>query len=414
MNDNQIQQETERERTLDSLEEHFWLLEKLTARSHTLVVRLHGVASEKEWRDGFSQVQAHHPMLNTSIGKRPGERPFFYQVPNRPLPIDILELSDSNSLESIAEGELLRSFGNGQDSLTRVTVFRGKHQTAIVITSHHAAMDGKAHLLIVQDVLAAISGERLESSTEPLPLSTATRFARTIPKYVGRSSLNDGDPEIQPTHTIAPIRIIRRTVEKKTLESMLQACRLHEVSFHSALLTAMARAGFQGNDRWVRDGIGALTPVNVRASFGLDRTVGMSMVLHRAEFRNGTSFWEDAVDLNRSLRPSELPYIASTFFTLADELVAEEHSPTSHLARIAGTGFVHDLMLTNYGSLDWPASDRFQIEDLFTAGIAGHPETQKVAAVTRNATLHLTLVSQSPQPDFLETTVEELVAACSE
>jgi hypothetical protein len=213
---------------------------------------------------------------------------------------------------------------------------------------------------------------------------------------------------------IAPIRIIRRTVEKKTLDSMLQACRLHEVSFHSALLTAMAKAGFRGNVGWVRDGIGALTPVNVRASFGLDRSVGMSMVLHRAEFRNGTSFWEDAVDLNRSLRPSELPYIASTFFTLADELVAEEHSPTSHLARIAGTGFVHDLMLTNYGSLDWPASDRFQIEDLFTAGIAGHPETQKVAAVTRNATLHLTLVSQSPQPNFLETTVEELVAACSE
>jgi hypothetical protein len=414
MNESQMQHETERERILDSLEEHFWLLEKLTARSHTLVVRLHGVASEEEWREGFIQVQAHHPMLNTSIGKRPGERPFFYQVSNRPLPIDILELTDSNSLESIAEGELLKSFGTGQDPLTRVTVFCGKHQTAIMITSHHAAMDGKAHLQIVQDVLAVISGENLKTSTESLPPSTATRFARTIPKYAGRSPLNDGDPEIQPTHTIPPIRIIRRTVEKKALDSMLQACRLHEVSFHSALLTAMARAGFRGNPRWLRDGIGALTPVNVRASFGLDRTVGMSMVLHRAEFRTGTSFWEDAVDLNRSLKPSELPYIASTFFTLADELVAEEHSPTSHLARIAGTGFVHDLMLTNYGSLDWPDSDRFHIEDLFTAGIAGHPETQKVAAVTRNATLHLTLVSQSPQPHFLETTVEELVAACSE
>jgi hypothetical protein len=414
MTNEKMPHQTSSERALDSLEEHFWLLEKVTARGHALAVRLRGGTSEERWREAFRQVQRHHPMLNASIGKRPGERPFFYLVPNRPLPIEFVELTDAISLESFAEAELLRSFGAGGDSLTRVTVFRREQQTAVVITSHHAALDGKAHLSILQDVLAALSGKHLEPCFDLLPSSTSSRFHRTTTPYANQSPLNDGESEVQRFHTIPPIRIVRHTVDKKTLDSILRTCRLHEVTLHSALLTSLARTGFRFNAQWRRDGIGALTPVNVRANFGIDGAVGMSMVLHRAVFQDGAPFWEDAANLNCSLKPSGLSQIADTFFTLAEELVAEEHSPTSHLARIAGTGFVHDLMLTNYGALDWKGTDQFQLEDLFTAGIAGHLETQKVAAVTRDGTLYLVLVSQSPMQHFLETAVEELVAACSE
>jgi hypothetical protein len=414
MTEEQTQYRDGAERALDSLEEHFWLLEKVTARGHLLTVRLKGTASEEQWCEAFRQVQSRYAMLRTSIGKLPGERPFLYHVPDRPLPIEFTELTDATSLESFAETELLRSFGAGENSLTRVTIFRGDQQTAVVLTSHHSAMDGKAHLSILQDVLAVLEGKQFEPCPGSLPPSTSSRFGRTTPPYSSRSPLNDGDPEMQSLHAVPPIRIVRLAVEMKTLESILRACRSREVSLHCALLTSLARAGFRFNAEWSADGIRALTPINVRANFGLDNAVGMSMVLHRAVFQHGEPFWEAATNLNRSLRPSELSQVADNFFNLAEELVAEEHSPTSHLARIAGTGFVHDMMLTNYGVLDWKGTDQLQVEDLFTAGVAGHLETQKVAAVTRDETLFLTLVSQAPIPHFLETAVEELVAACSQ
>ena len=399
-------------RPLDSLEEHFWLLEKITARGHAMAIRLKGSASEENWRAAFQQVQLCHPMLSVSIEKRPGERPFFNHVPNRPIPIGFLNLTDAVSLESFVEAELLRSFGAGQDSLTRVTVFRGDRQSAVVITSHHAALDGKDHLSILQEALAVLDGGHIERPcSKSLPPSTSSRFHRMTPPYSGRFPLNDGDPPLQSIHAIAPVRIVRRVVDEQIMASILRACRSRQVTFHSSLLTALARAGFRFNDQWRRDGIRALTPVNVRPCFDLDGAVGMCMVLHRTVFENGTSFWDDAESLNHSLKPSEIPQIADACFTLAEELVAEEHSPTSHLARIAGTGFAHDLMLTNYGTLDWKGTNEFQIEDMFTAGIAGHIETQKVAAVTRDGSLFLTMVSQSPIPNFLETATEELVAA---
>ena len=68
-------------------------------------------------------------------------------------------------------------------------------------------------------------------------------------------------------------------------------------------------------------------------------------------------------------------------------------------------------MVTNYGVLNWTDIGPYKFKDMFTAGIAGHLDTQKVAAVTFNGSLHLTLVGQSPIPNFLELATEELLFA---
>jgi hypothetical protein len=72
---------------------------------------------------------------------------------------------------------------------------------------------------------------------------------------------------------------------------------------------------------------------------------------HRKVFAHGTPFWEDVEDLKRSIKPSQIPQIAATFFALAEQFVTEKHSSMSHLARIEGTDFVHDRMFTNYEPL---------------------------------------------------------------
>ncbi len=81
----------DRLRSLDSFEEHFWLMEKVTARGHELVATVSGVADEHQWRKAFDTVRQRHPFLNVSIGKEPGERPFFHRVANRQLPLELRE-----------------------------------------------------------------------------------------------------------------------------------------------------------------------------------------------------------------------------------------------------------------------------------------------------------------------------------
>ena len=402
------------QRPLDSFEEHFWLLERLAPRGHLLAVRLKGSTSEESWRAAFQEVQRCHPMLRVSIRKRTGERPYFYEVADRPIPLTFYKWDDSTSLESFVESEMLKSFLGGTQALTRISVFLGERHSAVVIGSHHAALDGKDHITILREVLEVLDGRPIKLRPNQLSTSTASLYSHKVLPYVGRSPLNDGDPLPEATYLIPPIKIVRHTVDKKLLASALAACRSRKVSFHSALLVALARAGFRLKDEWRRDGIRSLTPVDARSNLGLDRGVGMCMVLHRKVFLHGTPFWTDVEDLTCSLKPSEVPQIAETLFALADQFVEEEHSPMSHLTRIGGTPFIHDLMLTNYGSLDWNGSDRFHIEDMFTAGVAGHFDTQKVAAVTRNGNLTLTLVGQAPLKRFLETAVEELEMALSE
>jgi hypothetical protein len=398
-------------RSLDSFEEHFWLMEKVTARAHALIVRIEGTASERQWRDACDRVQQRYPSLNVSIGKNAGERPFFYRVADRKLPLDCLDLTETTSLESFAEAELLRSFGAGDGPLTRLTIFRGRNQSAVVLCSHHAVVDGRAHLTILRDILTALAGGELGTEPRIFPPSTSELLGRPTPPYRGLSGLNGGDPPVSALHAIPPIRILRFSVRKPDLDVMLAACRSHSVSFHSALLVALAKVIFRSSEQESCDGIRALSPVDVRSRVNLVGAVGMLFVLHRIVIDDATPFWEDVTRLSKSLTSAGIDEAAGAFYTLAEYLVAEEHSPMSHIAGIGGTEFVHDLMVTNYGVLNWRDIGPYRFVDMFTAGIAGHFETQKVAAVTFNGDLHLTLVGQNPIPNLLESATEELLSA---
>lgn len=399
-------------RYLDSFEEHFWLLEKVTSRSHMLVVRISGSASQEQWRKAVGRVQQHYVVLNASIGKSAGERPFFHSVSGRKIPLEFLELTDDVSLESFAEAGLLRSFGAGEGPLTRISIFSGEEHSAVIVSSHHSALDGRSHLYMVRDVLTVLARGELPGERQSIAPSASSLFERTIPPYDGRSPLNEGDPLLQVTHAIPQIHVVRYSVQKAKLDVLLTACKAKGVSFHSALLVAIARAGSRLSEQWQRDGVRALTPVDVRSRFGLEGRLGVLFTLHRIVLEPSVFFWAEATRLNESLKPQGINEASRRFYTLAESLVSQEHSPGSHIAGIAGTEFVHDLMLTNYGVLEWQGVGSFRIDDMFTAGIAGHLETQKVAAVTLNGSLNLTLVGQRPIPGLLEAAIEELYAAC--
>ena len=76
-------------RQLDSFEEHFWLMEQVARRGHVLAAEISGQTRIENWRQALRELQKVFPLLQASIGKIEGERPFFYSVPERPMPLPI-------------------------------------------------------------------------------------------------------------------------------------------------------------------------------------------------------------------------------------------------------------------------------------------------------------------------------------
>ena len=59
--------------------------------------------------------------------------------------------TDSMVLEEEMEKELQQSFGDGSGPLTRATLFHAPDRSVIIFATHHSSLDGKSHLLLVQD-----------------------------------------------------------------------------------------------------------------------------------------------------------------------------------------------------------------------------------------------------------------------
>ena len=87
----------------------------------------------------------------------------------------------------------------------------------------------------------------------------------------------------------------------------------------------------------------------------------------------------------------------------------------SYIRALADSEFLVDLMLTNYGVCDVaPDNAPFAVSNVFTAGLGGSPVAQKVAVMTFDSELHMTLVSQYPISGLLETTRDILYHAAKD
>jgi len=86
--------------------------------------------------------------------------------------------------------------------------------------------------------------------------------------------------------------------------------------------------------------------------------------------------------------------------------------PQAHLGLLSNSGFVHDLMLTSYGSHQLRTSfTGLHLDQVFTAGFAGGPNTQKFSTMTVNGSLGITHVAHHPFPKMLQTAKGILTAA---
>ncbi|HEY4353130.1 MAG TPA: hypothetical protein VGN31_18010, partial [Paraburkholderia sp.] len=149
-------------RTLGVFEEYFWLLQQRVPRTTVVAAEVEGRTTVEQWSAALAAVQAHHAMLSSRIRQRPGFRPCFELMPDAPLALQAVPSESGTRLFELVSAELATRFGP-DDALLRTSILHGRDRTTLVLGAHHAALDGASLILLVRDLLRALTGETLGS-----------------------------------------------------------------------------------------------------------------------------------------------------------------------------------------------------------------------------------------------------------
>ena len=388
-------------RDLDAFEEFFWLLEQSIPMFHGVVVEVNGATTIEQWKDALDAIQIRYPLLSASIRKLPGERPFFEKVSGVSMPLRTTHLTDSLVLEEEMEKELQKSFGDGSGPLTRATLFHAPGRSVVMFATHHSSMDGKSHLLLVQDLLASVAGEDLGEPLEVQPgvgqLLGLPAPAEYVKKLEGRSvAPKDGTIVEMPT-----VRVQRLQLSVEETGVLLERAKEEGTTVHAALVVAGKRHLRDWNVRPVR----CMSPIDMRKMLGIPDAAGLLISLHHGPVLppDGAPFWAIARTTREDMLPAQTAHGALQCLGALSSAVAEEHNARDLYSSVLKGPTLHELMVTNYAGYQVRTEyGDVKIENLFTGSPSVTPALQKVSVLTVNGRLGMTLVSRDVFPTLLE------------
>jgi hypothetical protein len=392
-------------RDLDTFEEFFWLVEQSAPVFHAVVVEVNGATTIEQWKGALDAMQVRYPLLSASIRKVPGKRPFFEKVRGACMPLRIAPLMDSLVLEEEMEEELQQSFGDGDGPLTRATLFHAPDRSVVLFATHHSSLDGKSHLLLVQDLLASVAGEDLG---EPLAVQPGLGQLLGLPipaeyekKLEGRSvAPEDGAPVEMPE-----VRVQRLQLSVEETEFLLERAKQERTTVHAALVAALTLAGKRCSEKWKVGPVRCMSPIDMRRMLGIPDAPGLLISLHHAPVPTpeGASFWEIARAVRADMLPAQSPDGARHVLGGLAARVAEEHSARDLYWSVLNGPLVHELMVTNYAGYQVRTEyGGIKVENLFTGSPSVIPSLQKVSVLTVNGRLGMTLVARDVFPTLLE------------
>jgi Phthiocerol/phthiodiolone dimycocerosyl transferase C-terminus len=392
-------------RDLDTFEEFFWLLEQSAPLFHAVVAEVNGATTIQQWKNALDAIQIHYPLLSASIRKVPGKRPFFQKVEGVSVPLRIAPLTDSLVVEEEMEKELQQPFGDGSGQLTRAVLFYSPGRSVVIFATHHSSLDGKSHLLLVQDLLASVAGEDLGKPLEVLPglgqllgLPTPAEYEK---KLEGRSvAPEDGAPVEMPQVSLQRLQL---TVEET--KALLQRAREEGTTVHAALVTALTLAGKRYSEKWKMGPVRCTSPIDMRKALNIPDAVGMLVSLHHAPVLTPDEalFWDIARTVRKEMLPAQSADGARQLLDGMSSSMSDELTARDLYWSVLNGPRVHELMVTNYAGYQVRSEyGDLKIENLFTGSPSIMPALQKVSVLTVNGRLGMTLVARDIFPTLLE------------
>lgn len=397
-------------RTLGCFEEYAWLLGQAKSMVIVAAATIEGATTVEGWKTALSAVQARYPILTACIRKRPGFHPYFEATPGLDISLRALPFETGQPVLDIYAEELETPFETGKQ-LWRATVLNDADRSTLVLSAHHAAVDGQSMVYLIRDVMRALAGENLGAQAQLLPSLDELLSLPCSDFYTAPAILS----EPAEPHAIPPkprYRLEQVWLEPPVVAAMAERVRQERTTVHGAVAAAILFAAQTRSDLWAGADFRYATPMDHRAMLGRGDDVGLLITVAQTsiELAGLSDFWS----LARQVR-EDVAGLAGNAGAVAQmaapfrEMLSSEADPGA--LTIAAYQKAYALMITNYGRLNIPSDyGKLRLSSFGPMVSSGGQRTQTVSIATFDGRLCMTNVSPEPVADFLADAKDFIIA----
>src|SRR5258708_6802925 len=272
-------------RPLGAFEELFCLFDQHFPTNGALAAQVAGHTTVPQWRDALDAVQQRHPLLSACIDTTFNRVPHFRRFTGQRIPLRVVTSPNAWWQREIAE-ERNEPFTLDQAPLFRAVLLHQETHCIFILSSHHAASDGFSLILLLRDILLALSGHDLGA----LPLAPSREILFGAQQ---RTATELGLPSFAAQRHLMPhVEGIKLTPEETT--ALQRRARQEGVTIHAAISAALTIAGRAIDESWRNDQLRIMSPAEIRDILGLKDQCMVSVGGGEISIEPGGSmtFWE--------------------------------------------------------------------------------------------------------------------------
>ncbi|WP_414567299.1 condensation domain-containing protein [Nostoc sp. CCY 9925] len=247
------------------------------------LVYMEGILTPDTIKQALKLVQQRHPILQVYIVES-DDGLYFQSGVITEIPLQFIYKQDENEAIEIAEKELHRKFIKGKNPLCRLTLlYSYQHQNTceIIITFHHAIVDGISCIHFIDDLLFHCQqindGEdisKVESLPFLPPIENLINYNILSQNKIENHQVTNEQPTLLPQLIIehqasANERFTRmqpRMLSQEKTKILIEKCKQEKTTVHGAICAAMlfTAAKFISIDKDKQVNLSYTFPVNLR------------------------------------------------------------------------------------------------------------------------------------------------------
>jgi hypothetical protein len=396
------------------MERFFHLYAREHPRHFCVVAEISGDIDALDFQTAFDRVQRRHPMLSAYIAVDVRSGPSIFHS-DRKLPVGVVASTEPGDWHAIVERELRTPFVDSEAPLLRATVLRARRQATIVLTLHHALLDGLSAAVIVGDLLEALNGHELKplpalSSLEQLLEKALLPHGETIqmraPAGVDADKLRAiaRMPLWRPFEGDRPM-VSTVSFSAAETERIRRRCRDESTTVQGAFCAALVRTAAKPPN----EAFTITSPVNARGVLGnVDAHAGFLFSLATVNLSApfDRPLWDIARKVTDDMADARTNDGVLRFVAAVEAAVPPDAD--TELACGAMGALAYDAIVTNLGALPLPAEiGALRLDAFWGPSVQGRFRNEIVIGA---ATLGKQLRVIQTSPDHIEPLLESLRA----
>ncbi len=395
--------------------ERFFYLYSLAFPVHfCLVAEIEGALDSARLRAALEQVRNRHSALRVGIVDDAETGPMFCRT-NNPIELKVLPVDTVADWRGVVESDLSLPFSTFPGPLMRATVLPASDGASILLTFHHAIVDGLSGTRILHDFMRALAGDRLEVLPPPPLLEEMIASAASQPTVIEKMIFRDipkANRAAQDSEKFAANVAIAEWDQEET-SRLLRFCKANGTTAHGAICAAAARHLPASGANVIR----MHCPIDLSRMMRSETTgcgvfIGAGIAEIPAASRR---FWRDARCTVDDLRTARSPEVVAGML----QRIAADMPPTA--AKDSVAAFFASMpqssaVISNLGVL--PLAVEFgplRLKAVWGPAMLTNPpaDRQTIGVSTFAGQLRMVHQSYAPIPGLLESIRETLFAACA-